>query len=169
MGFVLLAGALIAGCGTTPSPSPSAPPPSPSPSQISCASSDLVATAGPWGGAAGSRGTDVTVKNQGSSPCPLTVSPLVVLDDASGRQLLESGPVPTGSGPTLGPAGTASFSLVFSNWCETSVSLPLHFTLEPPSGTVQIGSLSLTTLDDLPPCNGPAQPALLSATEWQLP
>jgi hypothetical protein len=73
----------------------------------------------------------------------------------------------TGEGPTLEPEGSATFSIVVGNWCDQNVTLPLHVSLALASGSVDVPGLELATVDELPPCNGPGQPATLEATAWQ--
>jgi hypothetical protein len=180
--FVAILAALAIGCGTTVTPSPSAlaspspldsPTTSPSPASPSastvavCASGDVIVTGGPWGGAAGSRGSDIVVRNGGAGPCLLPAGPTVALVDQAGTALLTSTPTQAGAGPELAPGATVGFSLLFGNWCDQSVSLPLHFRLALASDGVDIEALAVATADDLPPCNGPGQPATLSTTEWQ--
>jgi hypothetical protein len=53
------------------------------------------------------------------------------------------------------------------NWCNQDASLPLHFSLALAAGSVDVAELSVATVDDLPPCNGPDQPATLTTTPWQ--
>jgi hypothetical protein len=173
--LAMLVTALLAACGANASPSPtaspghtdSAPTTVTSPGAPACASADIKATGGPWGGAAGSRGTDVSVQNVGASSCLLPARPSVSLVDPAGTALLASEPAPQGGGQTIGPGETLGFSLVFSNWCDQSVSLPLSLRLALADGAVEIDSLSVATADELPPCNGPGQPAALSTIEWQ--
>jgi hypothetical protein len=119
------------------------------------------------GGAAGSRGADVIVRNQGSAPCVLPMEPTIAIVDPAGNAVLQSPPALGASGPTIQPTGSASFSFEFSNWCQPSVNLPLHALLVLASGSVAVGGLSAVTQDDLPPCNGPGQPASLSTTGWE--
>jgi hypothetical protein len=178
--ILAVSGALIVGaCNATPSPSPSASPSatatnSPAPSsaapsastEAACAAADIRATGGPWGGAAGSRGSDIVVENHGSAECLLPAGPSVAIVDDGGSVLLTS-PAKAGSGPSVGPAGTIRFSLLFGNWCEQDARLPLHFRLALASDAIDIGNLLASSADDLPPCNGPGQPASLSATDWQ--
>jgi hypothetical protein len=167
---VLLITVLMAACGGSASPSPFLPLSSPMPSNSEsgvCTSADVRAMGGPWGAAAGSRGTDISVENVGSSWCLLPASPGVALVGAAGSTLLASSPVPDGSGRTIGPGETIGFSLVFSNWCDQAVGLPLHFRLALASGEIEIADLAVTSADELAPCNGPGQPAVLSATEWE--
>ena len=178
--LALLSAWLLTACGSSPSPSPSASPsvapsseapssgpPSQSPGEAACTGTDIQATGGPWGGAAGSRGSDIVVVNTGAAACLLPAGPTIGLVDQAGTALLVSTPVRVGTGPSLEPSGSIGFSLLFGNWCNPSVNLPLHVSLALPSGTVDIGNLAVSTTDELPPCNGPGQPASLSTTEWE--
>jgi hypothetical protein len=181
--ILVVFGALLVGaCDNAPSPSPnpsvstSAAPsgsmtpssgaPSPSPTAAACSGTDIRATGGPWGGAAGSRGSDIVVENQGTAPCLLPAGPTIALVDASGTVLLST-PARAGSGPSVGPGGTVGFSLVFGNWCAQGAQLPIHVRLALASDAVDITNLVVSSSGDLPPCNGPGQPASLSTTEWQ--
>jgi len=158
---VLLVAVLLAACGGSAIPSPSLP------SSGACTNVDVRATVGQWSAAAGSRGTDISVENVGSSSCVLPASPSVSLVGPAGSILLAGSPAPAGPGRTIGPGDTIGFSLVFSNWCDQSVSLPLRFRLALASSEIDIGDLNVTNADELPPCNGPGQSAVLSATEWE--
>jgi hypothetical protein len=178
--LALLGALVVAACGNTPSPSPSAPPavtpaasvapssaaPSASAAEAACASADIATTSDPWGGAAGSRGSEITIENRGAAACLLPAAPSIALLDAGGAVLLST-PARAGSGPSLAPNGKASFALVFGNWCSQSATLPLHVRLALASDVVDIGSLAIGSTDELPPCNGPGQPASLSTTDWQ--
>ena len=126
---------------------------------------DIVATAGPLGGAAGSRGADIAVGASGAASCQLPTSPVVALADPSGKVLLNSH-LPVGAdGPVLSASASFSFSFQLSNWCDQSAAMPLDVLLALGSGSVKVAGLSLASAD-LPPCNGPGQPAVLSTTEW---
>jgi hypothetical protein len=179
--LIVLGALLVAACGNTPSPSPSLVPspsiapspsaaasasPSASPAEVPCASTDVRATGGPWGGAAGSRGSDITVENQGPAACLLPAGPAIALVDNTGTVLLTT-PAQAGSGPSVSPGGSTGFSLLFGNWCAQGLYLPLHFRLALAGDAVDIGNLAVSSADELPPCNGPGQPATLSATPWQ--
>jgi len=166
---------VAAACGVQPAPSPSPVPtqgPSPSPSaspsaaDVPCTAASLEVSGGPWGGAAGSRGSDVEVRNVGQEACTLPAGPSVALVDQAGAVLLST-PPQAGAGPELAPGASSTFSLVMGNWCNQDASLPLHFSLALAAGSVDVAELSVATVDDLPPCNGPDQPATLTTTPWQ--
>jgi hypothetical protein len=163
--LLLLSAALAAGCAGSPSVSPT-PTAAPSAGTGSCTTSTIQATGGPWGGAAGSRGADVTVKVTGATSCLLPPRPVVAILDATGTVLVQTKPVVAASQPPLNAGAPASFSIILSNWCDAKAKLPLRPALVLESGAVEIAGLSMATPDDLPPCNGPGQPASLSATEW---
>lgn len=179
--MIVLAGLIVSIGACTPQPAPTAPPspspsasasaaPSPSPSgspaEVPCATADLTARGGPWGGAAGSRGSDVVVQNTGTAPCVLPAAPAVAMIDQAGNVQLSTQPA-AGAGPSVEPGGSVGFSIVVGNWCDQEVSLPLHFSLALASESIDVDGLTLETVDDLPPCNGPGQPATLEATAWQ--
>jgi hypothetical protein len=175
-------GALLVGaCNNTPSPSPSpsaspaatatsssAAPSTgaPSPSAAACTATDIRATGGPWGGAAGSRGSDIVVESVASGSCLLPAGPAVAVLDAIG-QVLASTQATAGPGPALEPGAKTGFSVLFGNWCAQGVNLPLHFRLALAGDAVEIGNLVVSSADELPPCNGPGLPPSLSATDWQ--
>jgi hypothetical protein len=176
---------LVAACATTttsPSPSPSlaatatASASASSPASATatateaggaaCAPDDLALTGGAWGAAAGSRGAEVSVENRGSAACTLPAGPSVALLDAAGTPIIESPPPADEPGPTLEPGGVTTFAILFSNWCDQGTALPLHVVLRSGSAGIPIPGLDMT-VDDVPPCNGPGQPASLSANPWQ--
>jgi uncharacterized protein DUF4232 len=178
VGLVVSVVALIAGCGdpVTPSPSAATPTPSavPTPSNApplpsgpeACISDDLAVTGGPWGGAAGSRGSDIVVANQGAASCLLPAGPTVAMVDQSGTVVITSSPARAGAGPELVAGESIGFSLLVGNWCDQAVSLPLHFRLALATGGIDIDALAVQSIDDLPPCNGPGELATLSTTDW---
>jgi hypothetical protein len=132
-----------------------------------CGSAGVQATGSTWGGAAGSRGSDIIVRNTGASACLMTANPVVVAIDPGGAVLLQSQPRQAGVGPSVAAGAATGFSVQLSNWCNQSVRLPIHFALVLPEGSVEIGQLAVSSVDELPPCNGPGQPALLSTSNWQ--
>jgi uncharacterized protein DUF4232 len=172
--ILVLAGAMVVGgCSGTLSRAPSV---TASPSVLpsgpvtaaSCTTADVQATGGPWGGAAGSRGADVSVSLKGATRCVFPARPVVAILDAHGVVVVQASPVVASSQPPLAAGSPASFSILFSNWCAPGPKLPFRAVLVVAGDTVEIAGLSLTTVDALPPCNGPGQPATISATDWQL-
>jgi hypothetical protein len=147
------------------STAPSGDSPSAPPEGSACALTDLAVTAGGWGAAAGSRGADVSVENRGASACELPAGPTVAILDAGGTQLLAS-PATDQPGLTLEPGAVATFTVLFSNWCEQGAALPLRVALVDGAAGVPVPGLDMTA-DDLPPCNGPGQPPTLSANPWE--
>ena len=166
---------LVAACGTTTaSPSPTSSPAATAPATATasaagggaCSPDDLALTGGAWGAAAGSRGAEVSVENRGSAACTLPAGPSVAILDAAGTALIESQPPADEPGPTLEPGGLTTFTILVSNWCELGTALPLRVILRAGAAGIPIPGLDMT-VDDLPPCNGPGQPATLSANPWQ--
>ena len=131
-----------------------------------CSPDDLALTGGSWGAAAGSRGAEVSVENRGSAACTLPAGPSVAILDAAGTSLIESQPPADEPGPTLEPGRLTTFTILVSNWCEEGTALPLRVILRAGAAGIPIPGLDMTA-DDLPPCNGPGQPATLSANPWQ--
>jgi hypothetical protein len=132
-----------------------------------CARDDVAVTSGGWGGAAGSRGSDVTVENIGADSCVLGPGPQLAAFDPAGIAVIQT-PTSTGGAPlTLEPGDAATFSFLFSNWCDRSVALPLAVSVVLGGEAVVIPDLGVATLDDLPACNGPEQPPGLTVTSWQ--
>jgi hypothetical protein len=162
-----------AACSPTVSPTPTRPTPTatahasasaPSSAVADCGPSDLSMTAGPWGGAAGSRGADVTVTDVGPA-CRLPIHPVVAISDATGKQYIYSELPLRGDGPVIEAGSTEDFSFEVSNWCDTTARLPLQAVGLVADGPIEIAGLVMTA-DGLPPCNGPGQPAVISTTDW---
>ncbi|HET7725980.1 MAG TPA: DUF4232 domain-containing protein [Candidatus Limnocylindrales bacterium] len=128
-----------------------------------CEPADLDVSSTGWGGAAGSRGADVTVVNGAAEVCSLD-GPRVAVLDADGTVLLES--EGEASEALLEPGASSAFSFTFSNWCEPGSALPLQVALAVGGDLVVIDALAMPTVDDLPPCNGEGQPPTLSTIPW---
>ena len=150
---------------TTPTPAPAATA-SPATGGGQCAPTDLALVSGGWSAAAGSRGADVSVENRGATACTLPAGPTVAVLDAGGTQLLEAGATTNEPGPSLEPGAVATFTVLFSNWCDEGAALPLHVALRAGDAAVPVPDLDLTA-EDLPPCNGPGQQPELSANPWE--
>ena len=72
-----------------------------------------------------------------------------------------------GEPPTIAPGESAAFAFQLSNWCEQQTRFPLIVSIVLATEATGVEGLPIENVDDLPPCNGPGQPANLSTTEWQ--
>jgi hypothetical protein len=127
-----------------------------------CRPGDLQLDAEPWGGAAGSRGTVVTVGlAAGHSACRLIGHPGARVLDANARTVVSAEPSGTAALSVNGE-GRAQLYIEWSNWCGGQVEEPVSlqivygtqaFPLDVPSGT-----------DAVPPCLG-GEPTHLFITE----
>ena len=175
-----LAVAVVAGVFSGPSSGPdvgsgnsSEPSPSAAVSAPACGPADVTLTGEPWGGAAGSRGTTVTV-TLASGRYDCTLAPV------TGGEITRGGPVAVSvaseiaSAADLGPsvpltADTAySVGVAWSNWCGSSVSgepvtLALSFHGWPRPEPVAVASGGI---DPVPPCSGSGETSL-SVTDLQ--
>ena len=130
-----------------------------------CAASDVVLTAEPWGGAAGSRGTVVTVTlADGAAPCDVATGPRGRRSTVPGRSS-SSRTVAVGGTTRLEAGASYTVGVAWSNWCDPAPAGPVGLELQldgsswmpvPPSGGA----------DPVPPCMG-SDPTSLSTTELQ--
>jgi hypothetical protein len=167
--------AILAGPGSGPdvgSGSSTEPSESVAQSAPACGPADVTLTGEPWGGAAGSRGTTVTV-TLASGRYDCTLAPV------SGAQITGAGSVgvTVGSafaseadlGPSVALTADAAYTVgvAWSNWCGTSVSEPVTLALsfhgwpEPRPVAVASGGI-----DPVPPCSGGGE-TNLSVTDLQ--
>lgn len=121
-----------------------------------CGAADLLLTAEPWGGAAGSRGTVVTIAvADGHSACLLTKGVSARVEDADGTVLVESASGAVGESVELGPGGGYTIGVAWSNWCGSPpvapVALSIRFAPWPTFVAVDAASGGI---DPVPPCNG---------------
>jgi hypothetical protein len=156
------------------------PPEDPGPSAArpeACTPEEVALTAEPWGAAAGSRGTVVTVMYRGSRhQCELESGIGAQVVDASGNVVVLREPRP--QEPTvdlwgaraalLGWDGGYTLGVVWSNWCDDRPAEPVRLMLLVPGwdapAEVSIGSGGA---DPVPPCLGEGQPSQLSVTDPQ--
>lgn len=134
----------------------------PSPSQVAtaaaCGPADVTLTGEAWGGAAGSRGTTVTVAlANGRYDCALSPVVGARITDASGLALVSSS-APDGAFLPVPLTAGASYTVgvAWSNWCGAvtePVTLALRFGGWAVPGAVTIPSGGT---DPVPPCNGGA-------------
>ncbi len=162
---VAVAAALINGSGPDgvgAGPTPTA---MPSPTQHEpavCQPNDVEFTAEPWGGAAGSRGTVVTVGlADGRYPCLFAALPGARIE-AQGATLVESEARGTSPTNVLEDGTSAEFSVTWSNWCgEPSDSTNLVVV----SGGIDFPVAVPNGIGAMPPCMGENSPSTLSVTD----
>lgn len=149
-----------AGATSTRMPSPTERAPMP------CQTNDVQITAEPWGGAAGSRGTVVTMRLAvGRYPCLFAPVPGARID-AQGASLVESETAGMDATKAIDAGMPAEFSVTWSNWCgepyRTVNLVVLSGGVEYPVGVPQgIGAM--------PPCMGENMPSTLSVTDLSAP
>jgi len=129
-----------------------------------CGPEDVSLTAEPWGGAAGSRGTVVTVAlASGGQACQLRKGLVAEITDANGGVLVTSGPSAAGEPVALAAGDTYTIGISWSNWCEAAPASPLSLALKM-SGWESFAMVPVASggLDPVPPCMGSAEPTALS-------
>ena len=160
-----LAIAVVAGVFSGRSPDVGSGSPSPSEAANACAISDVALSAEPWGGAAGSRGTVVTITlAAGHSSCQLAGPVTVVINDANGTPVISATSDRTGGSVLLEQGAAYTVGIAWSNWCMGPPAAPLGIALSIP-GWASPSSIATGGVDDpVPPCNGPGSPSVLSVT-----
>ncbi|MBA3689097.1 MAG: DUF4232 domain-containing protein [Chloroflexi bacterium] len=152
------------GVGTTDSASPSAAASTPVAGGGACGPQDVSLTAEPWGGAAGSRGTVVTVAlAAGRDACTLGKGLAAEIADAKGSVLVTTGPSPSGGPVMLAPGGSFTIGITWSNWCVAAPAAPVALAMQM-SGWESFVTVPVPTggLDPVPPCIGSTEPTALS-------
>lgn len=158
------------GTGGTTSAGPSASAsPVATPGDRACDRSDVTFAAEPWGGAAGSRGTTVTIELAPGRPaCILPPSVAVQIHDADGTVLVNSESVVAGGPDSLQPGAAFAGGIAWSNWCGSDPAAPVTLAVKMDGWldwvpvTAPAGGLS-----PVPPCLG-NEPTTLSVTEFAL-
>jgi Protein of unknown function (DUF4232) len=130
-----------------------------------CGPNDIEVEATDGGGAAGSRGADVSITAIGEAKCRLPSSPMVALLDPSGKALLQTPITVDSDGPVVSGDDSVTFTYEFSNWCAPTTATPLVAVIATAIGTIPVTGIQYGP-DDLPPCNGPGQPAQLTTSAW---
>jgi len=152
------------GVGANGSASPSAAASTPPSGGGACRPQDVSLTAEPWGGAAGSRGTVVTVAlADGGQTCELGKGLAAEITDANGSVLVTSGPSAAGEPVALAPGDTFTIGVSWSNWCAAAPAAPVSLALKM-SGWDTFATVPVASggLDPVPPCMGSAEPTVLS-------
>jgi hypothetical protein len=133
-----------------------------------CGTTDVILSAEPWGGAAGSRGTVVTVglapgRDHCQLPSPLGAS----ITNADGHPVVSSYQN-LGGRPVwvwLEPGSALTVGVTWSNWCAGKVAEPVSLDLW--SEGVALPVDVPDGADPVPPCLGEGEPSSLSVTELQ--
>lgn len=165
---------IVSGPGSGPEVGSGSTEPSPSGAQSTpaCGPADVMLAGEPWGGAAGSRGTTVTV-TLASGRYDCTLAPVTGAQITGGGSVGVSLGSEVASEADLGPsvplsADTAyTVGVAWSNWCGTSVSEPVTLALSflgwPAPRQVAVASGGI---DPVPPCSGGGETSL-SVTDLQ--
>lgn len=157
----------IGGGSTAPSASAAATPSSAPSIEAagSCTPADIDLTAEPWGGAAGTRGTTVTVAlRDGRYACSLGHPIGAWLIDSAGRTLVETEPMAVDMiAFRLDADHTYTVGVAWSEWCGDAVTgeITIHLRLLGPESDVQV--VPDNSAEAVPPCLGDA-PTSLSIT-----
>lgn len=128
-----------------------------------CGPQDVSLVAEPWGGAAGSRGTVVTITLAGGhGACTLNKALAAEMVDANGSVLVTSPAVEPGGPVSLEPGASFTVGITWSNWCDAAPT-------EPKLALMMSGWESFVTVpvpnggaDPVPPCMGSTEPTVLS-------
>lgn len=134
-----------------------------------CVPADLTLTGEPWGGAAGSRGTVVTITlADGRSACLLPSSVTWQLQDANGTVLISSESASADGPPLLEPGASFGGSVVWSNWCGSDPASPVELGVRLGNWPSVVPVLVRAGgADPVPPCLGD-QPSTLGWTPFRL-
>lgn len=152
------------GVGATGSTSPSAVASTPASGSGACGPQDVTLTAEPWGGAAGSRGTVVTVAlAAGREACTLGKGLAAQMADGNGSVLVTTGAAGSGGPVALPPGASFTIGTSWSNWCAAAPAAPVTLALKM-SGWESFMAVPVATggLDPVPPCMGSSEPTVLS-------
>jgi hypothetical protein len=140
-----------------------------SPGTGACDRSDVTFTAEAWGGAAGSRGTVVSIAlAQGRAACTLPASVAVQIQDANGTVLVGMESVVAGGPALLEPGATYAGGAAWSNWCRSDPAVPVTVAVKlgdwPAWAPVNV---PVNGLSPVPPCSGTG-PSTLSLSRFEL-
>ena len=132
-----------------------------------CRSEDFAWSTDPWGGAAGSRGTTVLARGVTSlAGCEIRGPSALVLSDGNGNALLSA--ESAYSAISVHARTLLEIGISWSNWCAADPAAPLSLSLRLPGDTGSVPLVASAGGIQVPPCNGPGQPSVLNATDFQL-
>lgn len=180
VGAAVLAGAALAialtrvpqpapsgvGAGGSPGPSPTVRATPTQPEPATCVAGDFAWSTDPWGGAAGSRGTNVLLRGVTSlTGCLIAGDVSVQIRDANGQVLVSA----TTTSHLRSTAGDVfEIGIAWSNWCGQDPAAPLTAALQLPGDATEVPLVAPGDAGiPVPPCNGEGQPSNLSVTEIQ--
>jgi Protein of unknown function (DUF4232) len=150
---------------TSPSAAASSPAAStPAAGSGACGPQDVSLVAEPWGGAAGSRGTVVTITlAAGREACMLGKGLAAEMVDASGSELVTTDTAEPGGSVSLEPGASFTIGITWSNWCGAAPAAPVTLQLKM-SGWESFVAVPVPTggADPVPPCMGSTEPTVLS-------
>ena len=143
------------------SPTPTSVPSTGPVTPTDCQPADVELTAEPWGGAAGSRGTIVTIRlAEGRYPCLFADEPgaqlmmgVAVVVSIDGLQAQTS---------AMNQGDERSVAVTWSNWCGREITGPLTLALR--SGGVAFPVDVPDGANPVPPCNGENAPSVLNVS-----
>jgi hypothetical protein len=171
---VAVAGVLLRGGAGNVGGGVNTPPPSATASDdgkpVACLADDLQFAAEPWGGAAGSRGTVVTVSLRDGRPaCLVSTGASGRVTDAYGTVLVSNARLLIRSRDVvIHPGDRFTIGVSWSNWCGDAPARPLEFEIQVdniPTWVVVSEGVSTPTI---PPCMGDDNsPGNLSLTGLQ--
>jgi len=178
---VVLAGALVGAAalavylGAGGSTSPVASGPDATPTAVpgptaACTADQLSGTIEAWDGAAGHRIATIKVHNSASVDCVLPELLRPALVDSAGRALIVGAPV-SGAAPFGLPRDADATTMVdMANYCgkTTTAALKLRLYLPDESSIELAAPANLTSSMDVPPCNGPNEPATIQMQPLRL-
>jgi hypothetical protein len=124
----------------------------------------------PWGGAAGSRGTVVTVSLADGRPtCTMSHGVAGTIADAHGTELISSLLLAFWSQPVLLAPGSAyTIGVAWSNWCADAPAEPISLSIRDPNWPAAVPvTIPAGGIDPVPPCMGSNEPGSLSLTYLQ--
>jgi hypothetical protein len=156
------------GSGGSAESSPSAQPsaqPTAQPQPVACRSQDFAWSTDPWGGAAGSVGTNVLLRGVSSlDACLVDGDVTIEIRDGSGQARASAAAV-----ANLHAAAGEVFEIgiAWSNWCAAAPGQPLSAFLKLPGDGSEVPLIPSRGDVLVPPCNGEGQPTNLSVTNIQ--
>lgn len=154
----------------TPAPTPTValtPTPTPSPAPVAaCHGGDFSWSSDAWGGAMGSRGTNILARAVRSlGTCDLNGEATLTLRDGNGSVLVTGHTAATNTRVSGGQAFQVGVS--WGNWCGPNPTQPISLSLTLPGDATQVPLIPPGgSAIPVPPCNGSA-PTSLSGTDFQ--